>query len=93
MFRASSFAGKTTRAPSRADRLPIQDSSPDAEQLAMRGAEPRFAWSAIVDRKSGTLTLAVADRRGGHVIFGSGPQPETPERAGPHRSAETGDDR
>jgi hypothetical protein len=30
----------------------------------------KFAWSAIVNRKTGAFTLAVADREGAYVIFG-----------------------
>jgi hypothetical protein len=64
------FAGKTVKTPYRTDKLPIQNSSSDDEQLVMQGTDLKFAWSAIVNRKSGALTLAVADRKGSYVIFG-----------------------
>jgi hypothetical protein len=64
------FAGKTIKTPYRTDKLPIQNSSSNDEQLVMQGTDLKFAWSAIVNRKSGALTLAVADRKGSYVIFG-----------------------
>jgi hypothetical protein len=64
------FANKTVRTPYRADLLPIQNSAINNEQLVMQGTDLKFAWSAIVNRNSGALTLAVADREGAYVIFG-----------------------
>ena len=36
----------------------------------MQGTDLKFASSAIVNRKTGALTLSVADRVGSYVIFG-----------------------
>ena len=64
------FANKTVKTPYRTDLLPIQNSATNAEQLVMQGTDLKFAWSAIVNRKTGALTLAIADRVGAYVIFG-----------------------
>jgi hypothetical protein len=64
------FANKTIKTPYRTDLLPIQNSANNDEQLVMQGTDLKFAWSAIVKRKTGALTLAIADRTGAYVIFG-----------------------
>lgn len=64
------FANKTMKTPYRTDKLPIQNSAKNDEQLVMQGTDLKFAWSAIVTRRTGALTLSVADRKGSYVIFG-----------------------
>jgi hypothetical protein len=64
------FANKTVKTPYRTDLLPIQNSATNDEQLVMQGTDLKFAWSAIVKRKTGAMTLAIADRVGAYVIFG-----------------------
>lgn len=64
------FAKKLVNTPYRTTALPIQNSSKNDEQLVMQGTDLKFAWSAIVNRKSGAMTLSVADRKGSFVIFG-----------------------
>jgi hypothetical protein len=64
------FANKTIKSPYRTNLLPIQNSATNDEQLVMQGTDLRFAWSAIVNRKTGAITLAIADRVGAYVIFG-----------------------
>ena len=64
------FANKTIKTPYRTQLLPIQNSATNDEQLVMQGTDLKFAWSAIVNRKTGALTITVADRIGAYVIFG-----------------------
>ncbi|HTT01106.1 MAG TPA: hypothetical protein VMG11_03380 [Steroidobacteraceae bacterium] len=64
------FANKTVKTPYRTTLLPIQNSAMNEQQLIMQGTDLKFAWSAIVNRKTGALTLAIADRVGAYVIFG-----------------------
>ena len=64
------FANKTIKTPYRTDLLPIQNSATNDEQLVMQGTDLKFAWSAIINRKTGAITLAIADRVGAYVIFG-----------------------
>jgi hypothetical protein len=64
------FAGKTVKTPYRTSLLPIQNSAVNEEQLQMQGTDLKFAWSAVVNRKTGKVTVTVADRVGAYVIFG-----------------------
>jgi hypothetical protein len=64
------FANKTVRSPYRTALLPIGTTSMNVEQLIMQGSQERFAWSAIVNRKTGALIISIADREGSYIIFG-----------------------
>lgn len=64
------LASKTVKSPYRTDLLPIGNSVLNDEQLELQGTSEKFAWSAIVNRKTGKVTLTIADRIGAYVIFG-----------------------
>jgi hypothetical protein len=64
------LANKTVKSPFRTDLLPIGNSVLNDEQLELQGTSEKFAWSAIVNRKTGKMTLTIADRIGAYVIFG-----------------------
>ena len=64
------FANKTVRSPYRTALLPIRTTSMNVEQLIMQGSQERFAWSAVVNRHTGALIIAIADREGSYIIFG-----------------------
>jgi hypothetical protein len=61
---------KTVRAPYRTELLPIANSALNGEQLQLQGTAEKFAWSAIVQRRTGKVTITIADRLGAYVIFG-----------------------
>jgi len=61
---------KTVKTPFRTDLLPIANSTTNNEQLQFQGTSEKFAWSAIVNRNTGKVTLTIADRVGAYVIFG-----------------------
>ena len=63
-------ANKTVKTPYRSDLLPIANSAVNSEQLQFQGTSLKFAWSTIINRNTGKLTLTVADRMGAYVIFG-----------------------
>lgn len=63
-------AAKTVKSPYRTDLLPIGNTVVNDEQLQLQGTSEKFAWSAIVNRKTGKITLTIADRTGAYVIFG-----------------------
>jgi|SwirhisoilCB3_FD_contig_31_3658913_length_750_multi_3_in_0_out_0_2 hypothetical protein len=63
-------SNKTVKTPYRTDLLPIANSSTNDEQLKFQGTSSRFAWSAIVFRNTGRLTITIADRVGAYVVFG-----------------------
>ena len=61
---------KTVKTPYRTDLLPIANSALNNEQLQLQGTAEKFAWSAVVNRKTGKVTVTIADRVGAYVIFG-----------------------
>lgn len=66
-------ANKTVKTPYRTDPtdlLPIANSAVNNEQLQLQGTSLKFAWSTIINRKTGKLTVTIADRMGAFVIFG-----------------------
>jgi hypothetical protein len=63
-------ANKTVKTPYRTDLLPIANSAVNNEQLQFQGTSEKFAWSTVINRKTGKLTLTIADRMGAYVIFG-----------------------
>jgi hypothetical protein len=63
-------ANKTVKTPYRSDFLPIANSVLNKEQLQLQGTANMFSWSAIINRKTGKMTVTIADRVGAYVIFG-----------------------
>lgn len=63
-------SAKTVRAPYRTELLTIANSALNDEQLQLQGTAEKFAWSAIVQRRTGKVTITIADRSGAYVIFG-----------------------
>jgi hypothetical protein len=61
---------KTVKTPYRTDLLPVANSASNDEQLQFQGTSAKFAWSAIVNRNTGKVTITIADRVGAYVIFG-----------------------
>ena len=61
---------KTVKSPFRTDLLPIANTVLNNEQLQLQGTSEKFAWSAVVNRQTGKVTITVADRVGAYVIFG-----------------------
>jgi hypothetical protein len=61
---------KTVEAPYRTELLPIANSVLNNEQLQLQGTADKFAWSAIVRRETGKVTITISDRLGAYVIFG-----------------------
>jgi hypothetical protein len=64
------LANKSIKTPYRTALLPIQNSVLNDTQLELQGTDLKFAWSAIVNRKTGKVTITIADRVGAYVIFG-----------------------
>lgn len=64
------FAKKEVRSPFRTALLPILHTAKNDDSIVMQGADLRVAWSAMVDRKTGDLTVALGDSKGAYVAFG-----------------------
>lgn len=58
------------KTPYRTAELPIQTVSNNTKSLILQGASLEFVWAATVNRTTGRLTVAIADREGAYVIFG-----------------------
>lgn len=64
------FAKKEVHSPFRTAILPILHTAKNDDSIVMQGADLRVAWSAMVDRKTGDLTVALGDSKGAYVAFG-----------------------
>jgi hypothetical protein len=63
-------ANKTVTTSYRSEPLRIANSVLNNEQLQLQGTAKMFAWSAVINRKTGKMTVTIADRLGAYVIFG-----------------------
>ena len=64
------FTKKEVRSPFRTAVLKILHTATNDDSIVMQGADLRIAWSAMVDRKTGDLTVALGDSKGAYVAFG-----------------------
>jgi hypothetical protein len=64
------YAKKEVRSPYRTATLPILRTSVNQDSLVMQGGDLLVAWSALIDKKTGALTVAIADSQGAYVAFG-----------------------
>lgn len=64
------FAKKEVRSPYRTALLPVLHTTTNKDSLVLQGADLQFAWSTLIDRKTGALTVTVADNKGAYVAFG-----------------------
>jgi hypothetical protein len=64
------FAGKTVHSPYRTALLKVSTLTDNTESLVLQGADLLFAWSALINKTTGALTVSIADRKGAYVVFG-----------------------
>jgi hypothetical protein len=64
------FADQTIHSPYRKSLLHAAHVTRNAESIVMQGTELAFAWSALINKTTGALTVSVADREGAYVVFG-----------------------
>jgi hypothetical protein len=64
------FAKKQIRSPFRTAILPVLHTSTNEDSLVLQGADLLVAWSALVDKKTGALTVSIAVSLGAYVAFG-----------------------
>lgn len=62
-------AAKEVKSPFRTTMLKIAHTTSTADSIVAQGADNNVAWSAVI-RKTGEMTLSVADKKGGYVAFG-----------------------
>jgi len=63
-------AKKQVKSPFRTSLLPIQHTTQNRESLVLQGADLQFAWSTVINRTTGAMTLTIADRKGAYIVFG-----------------------
>jgi len=63
-------ANKSVKTPYRRDPLPIANSAVNNEQVKLQGTSDKFAWSTVINRNTGKITITIADRIGAYVVFG-----------------------
>jgi hypothetical protein len=63
-------AKKEVKSPFRTTTLPIETVDNNEQSLVLQGTDLQFAWSMVIHREKGTMTLTVADRKGAYVVFG-----------------------
>ena len=65
------FANKIIKTPyHQTNLLTVQNTAINDDQLILQSASDKFAWSSVVLRKTGKITITVADLKGAYVIFG-----------------------
>ena len=50
--------------------LQVGRSTSNKESLVLQGSDLLFAWSALVNKTTGAMTISISDRKGAYVIFG-----------------------
>lgn len=63
-------AKKEIRSPFRTALLKVVHTTLNKDSLVLQGADLTAAWSALIDRKTGALTVALGDSKGAYVVFG-----------------------
>jgi hypothetical protein len=64
------FVGKIVHSPYRRALLRVSELTANAESLVLQGTDLLFAWSALINKTTGALTVSIADREGAYVVFG-----------------------
>ncbi len=64
------FAKKQIWSPYRNATLPLQHVTTNAQSLVMQGTTLEVAFSGTVNRKTGRMTMVIADREGAYIVFG-----------------------
>ncbi len=64
------IASKEVHSPFRTALLTIAHSTTNKEALVLQGADAGSAWSAMIKKATGDMTITVADRKGAYVAFG-----------------------
>jgi hypothetical protein len=58
------FAKKEIRSPFRTTVLTVTHTTDTSESLVLQGADLLLAWSALINKSTGALTVSIADRQG-----------------------------
>jgi hypothetical protein len=63
-------AKKEVHSPFRTTVLPVLYTNTGEQSLVLQGADQHVSWTAAINKKTGAMTVAIADRKGAYVVFG-----------------------
>jgi len=61
---------KEVKSPYRTAMLKISNSTTNRDSLVVQGVDTAIAWSALIKKATGAMTVSVADAKGGYIAFG-----------------------
>jgi hypothetical protein len=64
------FAKKEIRSPFRTELLTVLYTTTNKDSLVLQGADLQNAWSLLINKTTGVMRAAIADRKGAYVVFG-----------------------
>lgn len=64
------FAKKEIRSPFRTELLTVLYTTTNKDSLVLQGADLQNAWSLLINKTTGVMRAAIADRKGVYVVFG-----------------------
>jgi hypothetical protein len=67
-FMRIDFAEKTIAGPKRTTQIRYLDNS--ADQILMQGTELGYAWTVVIDKTDGTLSMTLVNRDDTYAVFG-----------------------
>ena len=67
-FMRIDFAEKTIAGPKRTTQIRYLDNS--ADQILMQGTELGYAWTVVIDKADGTLSMTLLNRDDAYTVFG-----------------------
>ena len=67
-FMRIDFAEKTIAGPKRTTQIRYLDNS--ADQILMQGTELGYAWTVVIDKTDGTLSMTLVNRDDAFTVFG-----------------------
>ena len=68
-FMRMDFAGQTISGPKRTTPIRFIDKGPD--QLLLQGTELGYAWTIVIDKEDGSMTVSLLNRDEAYVVFGN----------------------
>jgi hypothetical protein len=67
-FMRIDFAEKTIAGPKRATQIRYMDNS--ADQIVMQGTELGYAWTVVIDKTDGSMSMTLVNRDDTFTVFG-----------------------
>jgi hypothetical protein len=68
-FMRIDFAGQTIAGPKRTTQIRFIDKG--ADQLLLQGTELGYAWTIVIDKTDGSMTVSLLNREEAYIVFGN----------------------